>query len=447
MGLRNEYVSTMIYEELANGIIECVGGTENIASAINCMTRVRIRVNRDAAVRDDDLRALDGVLSVTHNQQGYLEVVVGPGKSRKCIDVFRTLGIPSAVPESQPVSEKPEEAIKPKAGVQFRLKAVLKTFGQIFAPLIPGVIAAGICAGVASLISQAVPGYTENKALSVAYSLLTGINAAFMAYLTGWAGYRTAEVFGGTPILGGMVGMFTTLESVNTLSAIVGLYNEAQPLNAILRSGRGGVLAAVVGVWLMCKIEAAIRRRIPDALDVVISPILTLFATLVPYVFVVMPATGLVSMGMCRVVGAIAVSPNPFVRMVSGRAAVPSHGCHRHAPWPDRAVYRATRNIWICNALSGAGNGGRRPGRRGAGHRLQGKANWEYANMQNHQWRASGCRAWRGRTADLWRNAARGQALYYRRDWRRIRRSLRYADGGCLHYLGPLRHSGGIRDD
>ena len=318
MGLRNEYVSTMIYEELANGIIECVGGTENIASAINCMTRVRIRVNRDAAVRDDDLRALDGVLSVTHNQQGYLEVVVGPGKSRKCIDVFRTLGIPSAVPESQPVSEKPEEAIKPKAGVQFRLKAVLKTFGQIFAPLIPGVIAAGICAGVASLISQAVPGYTENKALSVAYSLLTGINAAFMAYLTGWAGYRTAEVFGGTPILGGMVGMFTTLESVNTLSAIVGLYNEAQPLNAILRSGRGGVLAAVVGVWLMCKIEAAIHRRIPDALDVVVSPILTLFATLVPYVFVVMPATGQVSMGMCRVVGAIAVSPNPFVRMVSG---------------------------------------------------------------------------------------------------------------------------------
>ena len=91
MGLRHEHASTMTYEELAKGIIECVGGAENIASAINCMTRVRIRVNRDDAVRDDDLRALDGVLSVTHNQQGYLEVVVGPGKSRKCIDVFRAL--------------------------------------------------------------------------------------------------------------------------------------------------------------------------------------------------------------------------------------------------------------------------------------------------------------------------------------------------------------------
>jgi len=308
----------LTYEELSKGMIECVGGAENIASAINCMTRVRIRVNRDDAVRDDELRVLDGVLSVIHNQQGYLEVVVGPGKSRKCIEVFRTLGIPSAAPEDQAVSGKPEERIRPKAGVPDRFKAIMKAFGQIFAPLIPGVIAAGICAGTASLIAQAVPGYAQHKVLAAAYSLLTGINAAFMTYLTAWAGYRTAEVFGGTPILGGMVGMFTTLEHVNTLSAIAGLYNEAQPLNAILRSGRGGVLAAVVGVWLMCRIEKAIRRRIPDALDVVVSPILTLFATLIPYVFAVMPAIGLVSTGVCKVIGVVATSANPFIRMVAG---------------------------------------------------------------------------------------------------------------------------------
>ena len=308
----------MTCEELSRGIIECVGGTGNIASAINCMTRVRIRVNRDDAVRDDELRALDGVLSVTHNQQGYLEVVVGPGKSRKCIEVFRALGIPSAVPEARSVSSKPEGGTGSGTGARGRFKAVLKTFGQIFAPLIPGVIAAGICAGAASLIAQAAPGYAQHKMLAAAYSLLTGINATFMTCLTAWAGYRTAEVFGGTPILGGMMGMFMTLENVNTLSAVAGLYNEAQPLNAILRSGRGGVLAAVVGVWLMCRIEKAIRRRIPDALDVVVSPILTLFATLIPFVFVVMPAIGLASTGVCRVIGAVAASANPFIRMLAG---------------------------------------------------------------------------------------------------------------------------------
>lgn len=308
----------MEYEELAKRIIDGAGGVGNILSAINCMTRVRMRVERDDAVMDDVLRATEGVLGVIHNQPGYLEIVVGPGKSRKCIDAIRALGIPPAAGEARPVSGQPARATGSDAGIRARFKAFLKTFGQIFAPLIPGVIAAGICAGVASLIAQTVPGYAEHRVVAVAYQLLTGINAALMTYITAWTGYRTSEVFGGTPILGGMVGMFTTLGNVNTLAGIVGLYNEAQPLDAILRSGRGGVLAAVAGVWLMCRIEAAIRRRMPDALDVVLSPVLTLLATLIPYVFVVMPLTGLLSMGLCGIVGAVAVSVNPIIRMVSG---------------------------------------------------------------------------------------------------------------------------------
>ena len=48
-----------------------------------------------------------------------------------------------------------------------------------------------------------------------------------------------------------------------------------QPLDAILRAGRGGVLAAVIGVWCMCKIERAIRSKMPDALDIVFTPLLT----------------------------------------------------------------------------------------------------------------------------------------------------------------------------
>ncbi len=308
----------MTYDELAKGIIDCAGGAENITSAINCMTRVRMHVRRDDLIRDDALRAVDGVMAVIHNQQGYLEVVVGPGTSRKCIDVFRALGIPPAAGSTRPVSGQAARADGPERGIRARIKPLLKTFGQIFVPLIPGIIAAGICAGLASLIAQTIPDYTQYTALAVLWNLLNGINAAFMTYITAWAGYRAAEVFGGTPILGGMVGMFTTLANVNTLAAIVGLYDEAQPLNAILRSGRGGVLAAVLGVWLMCRIEKAVRRRMPDALDVVLSPTIILLSTLVLYVFVVMPVTGLVSMGLCRIVGAVAVSPNPLIRMISG---------------------------------------------------------------------------------------------------------------------------------
>ena len=310
----------MTNENLVSEIINRLGGDRNIESAINCMTRIRVQVRDDSSINDDGLKELDGVLGVVHNQPKYLEIVVGPGKARKCIDIFREKGIPAAVPEAGSVANAPEQAVSPSGEAVKKDKGLrlLKRFSQIFAPLIPGITAAGICAGLASLMAQVIPGYTDKPGLMVLYNLLSGINAAFMMYLTAWAGYRAAEIFGGTPILGGMVGMFTTLGQVDAISRAIGLYDEAQPLNSILRTGRGGILAAVIGVWIMSKIESVIRKRIPDSLDTIFTPLLTLFGTLAPYVMIIMPSIGLLSSGLCRLVGAVALSENPAIRMAAG---------------------------------------------------------------------------------------------------------------------------------
>lgn len=302
----------MAYEALARGIVEGVGGRENIASAINCMTRVRLTLRDDAAVRADALRALDGVLAVSHSREKYVEVVVGPGKSRRCVEALRAMGIPAFE------QARPAESASVPTGERNALQRVLYTFGQIFSPLIPGIIAAGLCAGAAAMIAQLFPDYADHRALTVIYNLLSGVNGAFMTYLTAWTGYRATETFGGSPILGGMLGMFTTLGNVDAISAALGLYDQTQPLNALLRAGRGGVLAAVLGVFIMCRLEAAISKRMPDALDVVFTPLLTLLIGLIPHVFVVMPALGLLSTGICRVVGAVALSGSPAVRMAAG---------------------------------------------------------------------------------------------------------------------------------
>ncbi len=295
--------------ELSKSIVEQVGGTGNIAAAVNCMTRLRITVRDDAAVHADALRALPGVLAVVHTQANYVEVVVGPGKSRRCMDALRQMGIHSGANAAAAPAPNASDG---------RFKRVMRLFGQIFAPLIPGIIVSGLCAGVAALIAQLAPGYADHPALSVTYQLLTGINAAFMTYLSAWAGYRAAEVFGGTPVLGGMIGMFTALDNVNAISKAVGLYNDAQPLNAILKTGRGGLIAALIGVWIMCRLEAAIRKRMPEALDTVFTPLLTVIVALVPYVLIIMPVVGLMSTGLCRLVGAVAMNRSPLVRMLAG---------------------------------------------------------------------------------------------------------------------------------
>ena len=63
-----------------------------------------------------------------------------------------------------------------------------------------------------------------------------------------------------------MLGIITGLDGINSISQAVGWWNEASPLDSMLRSGRGGILAAVFGVLIMVQVEKWIRRHIPEAL-------------------------------------------------------------------------------------------------------------------------------------------------------------------------------------
>ena len=310
----------MTIQELTNSILKEVGGKSNVLTATNCMTRLRINVKNPSAINEAALKKIEGVLGIVHDRPEYIEVVVGPGKCRKCSDYCKELGIPAAADAAGMSTDNSWQANKAamKAGQkENKIKTLLKTFGDIFVPLIPGVIAAGLCSGIGTLLGQLFPG-SENPAIVLISNFLTMINTAFLTYITAWAGYRAAEKFGGTPVLGGMIGMITTLANINTISAVVGLYNDAQPLDAILRAGRGGVLAVVIGVWVMCKIERAIRAKMPESLDIVFTPLLTLIITLIPYVFIVMPVTGLISTALVKLVSLVAMSESVIVRGVGG---------------------------------------------------------------------------------------------------------------------------------
>ena len=312
----------MTNQELVVKILVACGGRENVISAANCMTRLRITVKDNAKINDEELKGIEGVLGIVHDRVDYVEVVVGPGKCRKCADICAEMGIPaSAAMEKEDVSYGDWKANKKEVQAKQKdnpVRNALKIFGEIFIPLIPGVIAAGLCAGFNTLIQQLNPGWADQPVLSVICNILGLINTSFMTYLTAWAGYRAAERFGGTPILGGMLGLITGLDGINAISSAVGWFNNESPLDSILRSGRGGVLAAVLGVMILVQVEKWIRKRMPDSLDIVFTPLLSLIICVIPYIFVIMPITGLISSGLCAVVEVICMSENVLVRIIAG---------------------------------------------------------------------------------------------------------------------------------
>ena len=204
----------MTNQELSLKILELVGGKENVTAATNCMTRLRVNLKDYNKADIEGLKATEGVLQVI--QMDNLHVVLGPGKAKKVTDQFKLdAGVTAAAAPAENNWKENKAALK--AGQkQNKVKDALKTVGDIFVPLIPGVIAAGICSGLATLITQANPGYAEVKWLFILHQFLTMINTAFMTYITAWAGYRAAEKFGATPILGGMLGMITTMANIRS---------------------------------------------------------------------------------------------------------------------------------------------------------------------------------------------------------------------------------------
>ena len=308
----------MTNQELSRKILELVGGKENVTGATNCMTRLRVNLKDYNKADIEGLKATEGVLQVI--QMDNLHVVLGPGKAKKVTDLFKEEAGVAGM--STDASWQDNKAAMKAGQKQGKVKTALKAVGDVFVPLIPGVIAAGICSGVATLITQAVPNYAEITWLFIVHQFLTMINTAFMTYITAWAGYRAAEKFGATPILGGMLGMITTMANINSISPLVGMWvDEAageNPLDAVLRAGRGGVLAVILGVLLLAKVEKFVRSKMPDALDIVVSPLVILAVCVVPYVFVIMPITGVISNLLVSVVGSVCMSENIAIRMLAG---------------------------------------------------------------------------------------------------------------------------------
>ncbi len=306
----------MTNQELSLKILELVGGKENVSAVTNCMTRLRVNLKDYTKADIEALKAVDGVLQVI--QMDNLHVVLGPGKAKKVTDLFKAdCGLTGGM--STDASWQDNKAAMKAGQKQGKVKTALKTVGDIFVPLIPGVISAGICSGFATMNGQ-IKGYQDITWLYIIHQFLSMINTAFMTYITAWAGYRAAEKFGATPILGGMLGMITTMANINNIAPLVGMWVEdgGDALNAVLRAGRGGVLAVILGVLLLAKVEKFVRSKMPDALDIVVSPLIIMFVMVIPYVFVIMPITGVISNALVSVVGSVCMSENIFIRMIAG---------------------------------------------------------------------------------------------------------------------------------
>lgn len=297
---------------LAREIYAAVGGPENVAKLIHCMTRVRMTVRDDTKVDMTALKAIDGVLGIV--EEDTLQVVVGPGIVNKVAQIMvDQVGVKLGEPFPDNLGtdttanmtdrEKVEaKAAQVKAAQKAKQKStptkrVLKSISNIFVPLIPVFIGAGLIGGIAAVLSNMLVAGTLGTNWTEFVTILNVIKNGVFAYLAVYVGINSATEFGATPGLGGVIGAVTLLNGVDPKIPLHNIFN-GDPLTA----GQGGIIGVIFAVWVLSIIEKKLHQFIPDSIDIIVTPTISLLLIGVFTIFIVMPVAGVISNSL---VGAI----------------------------------------------------------------------------------------------------------------------------------------------
>ncbi|MFF0386135.1 PTS transporter subunit EIIC [Streptomyces sp. NPDC004286] len=261
----------------ASDVLALTGGPANITQVTHCLTRLRLTLTDPAAVDEESLRALPGVLGVIGAGTPSLQVVLGPGVvdtvtaevERQLAAAARAGGVRA---DAGAVDGGRGSKAPPRGG------AVLRRVANVFVPLIPALIGCGVIAGINGLLVNAgwLPGLTP---------ALAAIASGFMALIAVFVGYQSAKEFGGTPILGGAVAAVVVYPGVAKVTAF-GVH---------LSPGQGGVLGALAAALLATRVEKWCRGRLPGALDVLLTPTVTVLVAGLATLYGLMYAAGAVA--------------------------------------------------------------------------------------------------------------------------------------------------------
>lgn len=310
---------------IAREIYENVGGEKNVRKVIHCMTRVRMTIIDNSKVNLVGLKAIDGVMGIVEDET--LQVVVGPGTvnkvAKKMVDMVG-VKLGETFPNSEGLSFE-EQALANKAAAKekynkpSKLKSVLKSISNIFVPMIPAFVGTGIVAGIAAVLSNLVVAGDLNAATWQQYiDIMNILKNALFAYLTIYVGINAANEFGATPTLGGVIGGVVMLTGMNPENPIKNIFT-GQPLSA----GQGGMLGVLLAVWLLSIIEKKLHEIVPESVDIIVTPTISLILIGLLEIFLIMPLAGFVSDHLIGGINGILNIGGAFSGFVLGVAFLP----------------------------------------------------------------------------------------------------------------------------
>ncbi|HFI0238962.1 TPA: sucrose-specific PTS transporter subunit IIBC [Streptococcus suis] len=270
--------------EIAKKVIDALGGRENVRSVAHCATRLRVMVVDEGKIDKDTVENIEKVQGAFFNS-GQYQIIFGTGTVNKIYDEVVALGLPTATTGEQ----KAEAA---KQGNAFQ--RAIRTFGDVFVPIIPAIVATGLFMGLRGLLTQeaimGALGVTEWNADFITYTqILTDTAFIILPALVVWSTFR---VFGGNQTIGLVLGMMLISGSLPNAWAVASggdvtpqIFFGFIPVVGL----QGSVLPAFIIGIVGAQFEKAVRKVVPEVLDLLVTPFITLLVMSILGLFVIGP--------------------------------------------------------------------------------------------------------------------------------------------------------------
>lgn len=264
-------------QEIAKKVIDALGGRENVNSVAHCATRLRVMVKDEEKINKEVIENLEKVQGAFFNS-GQYQIIFGTGTVNKMYDEVVVLGLPTS-------SKDDMKAEAAKQGNWFQ--RAIRTFGDVFVPIIPVIVATGLFMGVRGLfnaLEMPLPGdfatYTQ---------ILTDTAFIILPGLVVWSTFR---VFGGNLAVGIVLGMMLVSGSLPNAWAVA-QGGEVTAMNFFgfipVVGLQGSVLPAFIIGVVGAKFEKAVRKVVPDVIDLLVTPFVTLLVMSILGLFIIGP--------------------------------------------------------------------------------------------------------------------------------------------------------------
>ena len=273
----DEYADLPKEVRVAKLIEKYVGGMDNVRNAEHCATRLRLIINDKSKIDEKAIENIDGVKGQFFAAAQY-QIILGTGFVDKVFAEF-VKGT-----NFSGVSNK-EEAYAQMTPLQ----KISRTLGDVFVPIIPVLVATGLFMGLRGAAQSLGVQFSDNVLLLS--QILTDTAFIFLPALVCWS---TMKRFGGTPVIGLVLGLMLVGPQLPNAWAVAGGDVKPIPMEIFgmtigIVGYQGSVLPALVLGIFAAKLQKALKTVVPDIIDLIVTPFVTLFISMILGILIIGP--------------------------------------------------------------------------------------------------------------------------------------------------------------